>query len=100
MFSVSALSICAVDRWVRSAAGAIAVAIGAGAAHATACRTGSCGKCPGLFENIGVVRDGIDTLAKRSHVVDAPDAQSLVVVSDGAIDLITCSFHYGRDRRC
>ena len=33
----------------------------------------------GLFENIGVVQDGLETIARERSVVDAPDAKPLVV---------------------
>ena len=50
----------------------------------------------GLFEHIGVVQDGIGTLARKQHVVDVPGAKPLVV-PDGRIDLQNVRFHYGKE---
>ncbi|MGI9480649.1 MAG: ABC transporter ATP-binding protein [Hyphomicrobiaceae bacterium] len=48
-----------------------------------------------LFENIGVVRDGIDTIAREREVVDAVGAGE-IQVSHGAIAFDNISFNYGR----
>ena len=50
----------------------------------------------GLFENIGVVQDGLETIARERSVVDAPDAKPLVVPK-GEIQFEHISFNYGRD---
>jgi ATP-binding cassette, subfamily B, multidrug efflux pump len=50
-----------------------------------------------LFENIGVVRDGIDTIAREREVVDAVGAQKLRVDS-GRIEYQNITFNYGRDQ--
>jgi ATP-binding cassette subfamily B multidrug efflux pump len=50
----------------------------------------------GLFENVGVVQDGLETIARERTVVDAPDAKPLVV-SKGEIRFEHISFNYGRD---
>ncbi|NNF79623.1 MAG: ABC transporter ATP-binding protein, partial [Rhizobiales bacterium] len=47
-----------------------------------------------LFENIGVVQDGIQTIALERKVVDAPGAKPLVV-SAGAIGYERIAFNYG-----
>lgn len=49
----------------------------------------------GLFEHIGVVQDGIGTLAREQTVVNAPGARPLVV-PDGRIELQNVRFHYGK----
>ncbi|MBJ3776606.1 ABC transporter ATP-binding protein [Acuticoccus mangrovi] len=48
-----------------------------------------------IAENIGIVRDGIDTIAVPREVVDAPRALALAVPR-GAISFERVSFHYGR----
>lgn len=94
IFSVSALSI-----WLWSVnavtTGGIAVAIGLtlriqGMAHWIMWEVAR------LFENIGVVRDGIDTIAQERKVVDKPGAQ-VVHVNSGRIQFADISFNYGRD---
>jgi ATP-binding cassette, subfamily B, multidrug efflux pump len=48
-----------------------------------------------LFENIGVVRDGINSLSLPSVVKDAPDAKPIGTVR-GDIKFENVSFHYGK----
>ena len=50
-----------------------------------------------LFEHIGTVQDGINTIARRHAVVDAPDAKPLVVTR-GDIRFENVSFAYGGKR--
>lgn len=50
----------------------------------------------GIFENIGVVRDGIETIARDRSVVDKPDAKPLIV-TDGRIVYDRIRFNYGKD---
>lgn len=50
-----------------------------------------------LFENIGTVQDGINTLSKPQHVTDAPDAKELQV-HQGAIDFNHVCFSYHPDQ--
>ena len=50
-----------------------------------------------LFEHIGTVQDGINTIARHHQVVDAPDAKPLVVTR-GDIRLEQVSFAYGGKR--
>jgi ATP-binding cassette subfamily B multidrug efflux pump len=76
-------------------AGAIAFAVGLvlrlqGMAHWIMWETSN------LFENVGVVRDGIETIAQDRVVVDAPDAKPLTV-RDGAISYSNIHFNYGKD---
>ena len=53
----------------------------------------------GIFENIGVVQEGMETISRANQVVDRPDSKPLVV-SRGDIRFEHMSFHYGqRDRR-
>ncbi|MDF1721091.1 MAG: ABC transporter ATP-binding protein [Minwuia sp.] len=49
----------------------------------------------GLFENVGVVMDGIDTIARERAVVDQPDARPLVVTR-GEITWDNITFNYGK----
>lgn len=49
----------------------------------------------GLFENVGVVMDGIDTIARERAVVDQPDARPLVV-TQGEIIWDNITFNYGK----
>lgn len=94
LFSVAALSIFL---WLNASlsVGIIAVAI------SLALRLNSMSKwimweIGGLFENMGTVVDGINTLAKPIAITDKVDAQPLAV-SAGAIDFDNVSFHYGED---
>ncbi|MBZ0217492.1 MAG: ABC transporter ATP-binding protein/permease, partial [Fimbriimonadaceae bacterium] len=48
----------------------------------------------GVFENIGVVQDGIETIARERSVVDKPDARDLVV-RHGEIHYDDIRFNYG-----
>jgi ATP-binding cassette subfamily B multidrug efflux pump len=48
----------------------------------------------GIFENIGVVHEGMQTIARPQTVVDAPDARPLVVTR-GEIAFDDITFHYG-----
>jgi len=49
-----------------------------------------------LFENIGTVENGIQTISRRNAITDRPDAEPLVVTS-GAIGFEGIRFHYGRE---
>lgn len=49
----------------------------------------------GLFENIGTVQDGMNTIALPQSVNDKPDAQALLV-PQGEIEFDCIAFHYGR----
>jgi len=51
-----------------------------------------------LFEHVGTVRDGIDTLARPLAIVDRPEAAPLVV-SRGEIRFEHVRFGYGGERR-
>ena len=51
-----------------------------------------------LFEHIGTVQDGINTLARPHAIVDAPDAKS-IVVTRGDIRFEQLSFSYGGKQR-
>ena len=93
LFAVSALSIWL---WYVDAitAGAIAFSIGLvlrlqGMAHWIMWEVS------GLFENIGVVHDGIETIARERTVVDAPDATALTVPR-GEIVYEGIGFNYGK----
>ena len=49
----------------------------------------------GIFENIGVVQEGMETISRVNQVVDRPDSKALVV-SRGDIRFEHMSFHYGQ----
>jgi len=49
----------------------------------------------GLFENIGIVQDGIGTIARDREIVDAPDASELTV-PEGAVQFDHIGFNYGK----
>ncbi len=51
----------------------------------------------GLFENIGVVQDGVETISRARSVVDAPGA-GVLSVPRGDIRFEGIGFHYGKDR--
>ncbi len=50
-----------------------------------------------LFENIGVVQDGIQTIARDRAIVDAPGTRPLVITS-GEIRFEDIHFNYGKQR--
>jgi ATP-binding cassette, subfamily B, multidrug efflux pump len=81
--------------WIRGALGVGAVA----AATAMALRLNGIShwvmwEMASLFEQIGTVQDGINTLARRRTVLDRPDAQ-LLKVTRGEIRFDHVSFSYG-----
>jgi ATP-binding cassette subfamily B multidrug efflux pump len=49
----------------------------------------------GIFENVGVVQESMETLARPHQVVDAPGARPLVV-REGEVRFENVTFHYGR----
>jgi ATP-binding cassette, subfamily B, multidrug efflux pump len=48
-----------------------------------------------LFEDFGVVKDGVDTIARDHSVRDEPNAKNLIV-SRGKIEFETLHFNYGK----
>ncbi|MGQ0456858.1 MAG: ABC transporter ATP-binding protein [Hyphomicrobium sp.] len=48
----------------------------------------------GIFENLGVVHEGMETISKPQTVLDAPDAKQLSVTR-GEIKFDAIRFHYG-----
>jgi ATP-binding cassette subfamily B multidrug efflux pump len=50
----------------------------------------------GVFENIGVVQESMETIARPHGIVDAPDAPRLEV-TQGNVRFEDVSFHYGRE---
>ncbi len=48
-----------------------------------------------LFENVGTVQNGIETISRPWEVVDRPDARPLAV-TDGEIRFENVRFHYGK----
>ena len=51
----------------------------------------------GLFENIGTVQDGINSISMPRLVEDKPDAKT-IVVDKGAITFDGIGFHYGKQK--
>jgi len=49
----------------------------------------------GIFEDIGTVQDGMETIAQPLSVQDAADAKPLLVTA-GAVDFQNVHFHYGK----
>jgi ATP-binding cassette subfamily B multidrug efflux pump len=49
-----------------------------------------------VFENIGVVQEGMKTISRPHEIVDAPQADQLEVTS-GEVRFDNVSFHYGRE---
>jgi ATP-binding cassette, subfamily B, multidrug efflux pump len=49
----------------------------------------------GLFEDFGVVKDGVDVIAKEQAIRDTPNAKQLVV-TEGAIRFDNVHFNYGK----
>ncbi|MGY2053108.1 ABC transporter ATP-binding protein [Methylobacterium sp. JK268] len=52
----------------------------------------------GLFENIGVIQESMQTIARPHAIVDRRDAGELAV-REGRIDFESVTFHYGREDR-
>jgi ATP-binding cassette subfamily B multidrug efflux pump len=50
----------------------------------------------GVFENVGVIQESMETIARPLGIVDAPEAKELEV-TEGAIRFDHVTFHYGRD---
>ncbi|MBC8242570.1 MAG: ABC transporter ATP-binding protein, partial [Alphaproteobacteria bacterium] len=50
-----------------------------------------------LFESVGVVRDGIETISRKQAVVDLPDA-AVLSVPHGEIRYDDIHFNYGKER--
>jgi ATP-binding cassette, subfamily B, multidrug efflux pump len=49
----------------------------------------------GLFEDYGIVKDGVDTIARDHSVVDKPDAKALAVTA-GRVVIKDLLFNYGK----
>jgi ATP-binding cassette, subfamily B, multidrug efflux pump len=49
----------------------------------------------GLFEDFGVVKDGVEVVAREHSVIDKPDAKNLTVPR-GLIEFETLHFNYGK----
>jgi len=49
----------------------------------------------GIFENMGVVQEGMETISRPNQVLDRPDSKALVV-SRGDIRFDHVNFHYGQ----
>ncbi len=94
-FAITALSI---SLWMQSAisVGAIAIAISL-ALRLNGMSQWIMWEFSALFENIGTVTDGMNTLAKPNIIEDKKDAKPLVV-SEGNLYFKQMSFHYGEHK--
>ncbi len=93
VFTIAALSIWL---WLDHAITVGAIAIGVGLAmRLNSMSQWLMWELSALFENIGVVYDGMEMLAKPHTVVDKPDAKRLTVTA-GAVSFEDMSFHYGK----
>ncbi|HEX8666681.1 MAG TPA: ABC transporter ATP-binding protein [Beijerinckiaceae bacterium] len=50
----------------------------------------------GVFENVGVIQESMETIARPHAIVDAPDAKPLAVTR-GEVRFENVTFHYGRE---
>lgn len=91
-FSIAAVSIAL---WTDSAitVGAIAIAVSL-ALRLNGMSQWIMWEISSLFENIGTVTDGMNTLSKTTIIQDEPNAKALVV-NNGKIDFNQVCFHYG-----
>jgi len=94
IFSVGALSIYL---WTEGAVsiGAIAIAVGLNL-RLNGMSQWIMWEVSMLFEHVGTVQDGINTLSIDRHVQDIDNAQPLIV-SSGRIKFDRVRFHYGKD---
>jgi ATP-binding cassette subfamily B multidrug efflux pump len=94
IFSVGALSIYL---WTEGAVsiGAIAIAVGLNL-RLNGMSQWIMWEVSMLFEHVGTVQDGINTLSIDRHVQDIDNAQPLIV-SSGRIEFDRVRFHYGKD---
>jgi ATP-binding cassette subfamily B multidrug efflux pump len=96
LFSVGAIAIA---QWLNGSSTVAAVAV---AAAVTTRLSGMSHwvmwELAGLFENIGMAMDGMNTLSKPRDVLDKPDAKTLTV-EKGAIHFDDVSFEYDRHGR-
>ena len=94
-FAITALSI---SLWMQSAisVGAIAIAVSL-ALRLNGMSQWIMWEFSALFENIGTVTDGMNTLAKPNIIEDKKDAKPLVV-SEGNLYFKQMSFHYGESK--
>lgn len=91
-FSIAAVSIAL---WTESAitVGAIAIAVSL-ALRLNGMSQWIMWEISSLFENIGTVTDGMNTLSKTTIIQDEPYAKALIV-NHGKIDFNQVCFHYG-----
>ena len=94
LFSVGFVAIWS---WLQESAsiGAVAVSIGM-VLRLTGMSHWIMWEMSALFENIGTIRDGINTMSQPRLVQDQPGA-SAIVVSKGKISFDDIRFHYGKE---
>jgi ATP-binding cassette subfamily B multidrug efflux pump len=51
----------------------------------------------GVFENVGVIQEAMETIARPHAIVDAPGAEPLRLTK-GAVEFENVTFHYGREQ--
>ncbi len=88
----------AIAQWLNGNATAGTVAIGAGLVlRLQGMSQWVMWEMSALFENLGVVRDGINSISLPRVVADVPDAKPLGEVQ-GDVRFNDVSFHYGKDK--
>ena len=86
----------AVWLWAQNALSLGALTIAAGLAFRIATMSGwIMWTSIGIFDNVGAVQEGMETIARPQELVDRPDARPLSVTR-GEIRLENVGFHYGR----
>jgi ATP-binding cassette subfamily B multidrug efflux pump len=99
MNSVYLVATAAIAGWLWSQGGMSPGAVAAGLALALRLSTMSgwvMQTVRSVFENIGVIQESMETVARPHAIVDAPDARPLRVTR-GAIRFERVTFHYGRE---
>jgi len=95
LFSVAAI---AIQLWLNEAIGLGAVAVSIGLVlRLWGMSQWIMWEMSGLFENIGTVQDGINSISLPRLVEDRPGAKD-IVIRDGAIEFEQIGFHYGKGK--
>ncbi|CAJ2376778.1 MAG: Uncharacterized ABC transporter ATP-binding protein HI_1051 [Arenicellales bacterium IbO2] len=94
LFSVAATSLYL---WAQNAVGAGAIAFAAGLVlRMQGMAHWIMWEVAGLFENIGIVQDGMATISRETSITDRPAAKKLAV-RGGEVQYEDIHFHYGKD---
>ncbi|MBT4689821.1 MAG: ABC transporter ATP-binding protein, partial [Rhodospirillaceae bacterium] len=95
IFSIAGMSIWL---WYQDAVGAGAIALATGLVlRLQGMSQWIMWEVSNVFENIGVVMDGVESIARERAIEDAPDARALVVDA-GGIRYDHINFNYGKSR--